>query len=141
MKNLEDIPKKRVFEVPDGYFESLPGKIQARISAEGRTATINPFFRYKLQYAVPLLIVLTIAGVYTYWMDGKPGDAESILATVQTEDLVTYLRDSDISTDDILENVELDNIDLEEIENEAYDLDFDTNVLEDELDPLDLDNI
>ena len=32
MKKLEDIPKKEIFDVPDGYFEKLPGKIQARIS-------------------------------------------------------------------------------------------------------------
>ena len=34
MKKLEDIPKKQNFEVPEGYFEKLPGIIQSRVTQQ-----------------------------------------------------------------------------------------------------------
>ena len=36
MKKLEEIPKKEVFKVPEGYFENLPGIIQARVAQQNK---------------------------------------------------------------------------------------------------------
>lgn len=119
MKKLEDIPKNNPYSVPDGYFDRLPGVIQARI-AEGAAAQkqARPYFRYALQYAVPVVAIIIAAVIYF-----TPKETESysdILATVSTEQLAAYLADSDITTDDILEAVELDEESAEAIETEVY---------------------
>jgi hypothetical protein len=123
MKKLEDIPKNNPFSVPDGYFEKLPGVIQARI-AEGVTEKQpRPYFRYALQYALPVIALIIVAVIYL-----TPKEAESyndILASVSTEQLAAYLADSDITTEDILESGELDEESAEAIEAEVYFNDID----------------
>ena len=36
---LEDLPQKEIFDVPEGYFEKLPGTIQARIAERQQPAS------------------------------------------------------------------------------------------------------
>lgn len=125
MKKLEDIPKNNPFSVPDGYFERLPGVIQSRI-AEGtseKEKQARPYFRYALQYALPVITLIIVAVIYL-----TPKETENyndILATVSTEQLAAYLADSDITTDDILESAELDEESADAIEAEVYFNDID----------------
>jgi hypothetical protein len=140
MKKLEDIPKKEIFNVPDGYFDSLPGKIQARIS--GKRPFEQPGFvlRYRLQYVIPVIAFFAI-GIYWFSSEQNPGDAESILASVQTEELVSYLNNSELTTDDLLQNVEFNEQDIQDIESEVYELDFGTEDLDEVLGDFDSENI
>lgn len=127
MKKLDDIPKHNPFSVPDGYFDKLPGVIQARISQPAAEKQARPYFRYALQYALPVIALIIVAVVYF-----TPKETESyndILATVSTEQLAAYLADSDITTDDILEFSELDEESAEAIEAEVYFNDIDLNDL------------
>ena len=45
---LSDIPKKNIYQVPDGYFEKLPYQIQQKTSALPSTNTTFAWWRYKL---------------------------------------------------------------------------------------------
>ena len=45
---LSDIPKKNIYQVPDGYFEKLPFQIQQKTSALPTTNSIFAWWRYKL---------------------------------------------------------------------------------------------
>jgi len=49
---------------------------------------------------------------------------ENILASVQTEDLISYLSESDFTTDELLEDVQLNNEDAMDIEESVYELQF-----------------
>jgi hypothetical protein len=140
MKKLENIPKKEIFLAPEGYFEALPGRIRARITAEAGVAAQPFIFRYKLQYALPALLICVLGGL---WLtnDRRPEDAASLLATVHTEAIVAYLNESDITTDDLLESVSFSTTDLHEIENEAYTINLDSKELEEAFDDIDLENI
>lgn len=123
MKKLEDIPKNNPFSVPDGYFDKLPGVIQARISASNPEEQATPYFRYALQYALPVIGIIIVAVLYL-----TPKESENyndILATVSTEQLAAYLADSDITTEDILESGELDDESADAIETEVYFKDID----------------
>lgn len=123
MKKLEDIPKNNPFSIPDGYFDKLPGVIQARIAEGTFEKQSRPYFRYALQYAMPVIAIIIVAVIYL-----TPKQAENyndILATVSTEQLAAYLADSDISTDEILEAGELDEVSIEAIEADAYFNDID----------------
>jgi hypothetical protein len=140
MKKLEDIQKKEIFEVPDGYFEKLPGKIQTRISGSISATERSFIFRYKLQYALSFIVFVAV-GIYWFSIPEQPENVESLLASVQTEQLVAYLGESDITTEDLLEHVDFNSDDLEEIESEIYPFAADAPRFENLVDEMDLDTI
>lgn len=124
MKKLEDIPKNNPFTVPDGYFDKLPGVIQARIDA-GKAKTAVPYLRYAFQYAVPV-VVLVVAAVLYFRPQPQSASYDDILASVSTEQLAVYLTDSDLTTDEIVDAGTLDEESAEAIEAEVFtDIDFD----------------
>jgi hypothetical protein len=131
MKKLEDIPKKQVFNVPDGYFEHLSSTIQARV-AEREPQRATAFFTLPVvvRYALPALV---LAAIGVFWFQNNPSqkDAESILASVSTEDLVAYLNDSEVSTEELMNAADFDADDLDDIESEVYQLHFDDLNLDD----------
>ena len=136
---LDDIPKKPIFDIPDGYFDQLPVKIQARISA-GKDTEKSFFFQYKLQYVIPVVFLLAVGVVW--FAKPQPGtDAESILASVETEYLVAYLNESELTTEDVLEEVDFSSNDVQDIEMEVYQLQLEDEVFDDVLDELDVENM
>ncbi|HMV10409.1 MAG TPA: hypothetical protein PK325_05995 [Cyclobacteriaceae bacterium] len=124
MRKLEDIPKNNPFSVPDGYFDKLPGVIQARIDA-GRVKKPVPYLRYALQYAMPV-VALIIVAVFYFRPQAAAESYNDLLASVSSEQLVAYLADSDITTDDLVDAGTLDEESAEAIEAEVFtDIDFD----------------
>ena len=99
MKKLEDIPKKNIFEVPDGYFDRLPMKIQARVETTDKTRPI-PIWNLALRYALPVVIV---GFALFYYFKPKPDQTENLLASISNENLIAYLDESDIEESDLLE--------------------------------------
>lgn len=136
MKKLEDIPKKQVFEVPDGYFEKLSSTIQSRVAEkESRRASIFSF-PAAVRYALPAIILIAV-GVLWFNTPATQNDTESMLASINTEDLVAYLNDSEISTEELVNAAEFDAGDLDDIESEVYQLHFDELDLDNMLDETD----
>ncbi|MBA4055435.1 MAG: hypothetical protein C0490_12035 [Marivirga sp.] len=135
MKKLEDIPKKQVFDVPEGYFEKLPGIIQARVASGAREKYTRPVFSYALRYALPLVAVFALV-IFWFNREVKVTSAESILASIETADLVAYLDDADLSTDELLEDVILDSNDVDEIEGAVYGFEQTDKDIEDLLDEI-----
>ncbi|MBL7841054.1 MAG: hypothetical protein JNJ75_13005 [Cyclobacteriaceae bacterium] len=118
MKRLEDIPKNNPFSVPDGYFEKLPGVIQARIEA-GKIRKPVPYVRYALQYAMPVVALIIVAVIYLVPKSGE-NNYDDILSSVSTEQLAAYLADSDLTTDEIVDAGALDEESAEAIEAEVF---------------------
>ena len=136
MKKLEDIPKKQVFEVPDGYFDKLSSTIQSRVAEkETRRASILSFPAV-VRYALPAVILVAV-GVLWFTSPATQNDAESMLASINTEDLVAYLNDSEISTEELVNAAEFDAEDLDAIESEVYQLHFDDFELDNMLEETD----
>ncbi|MFZ6013310.1 MAG: hypothetical protein ACOYXT_23415 [Bacteroidota bacterium] len=140
MKKLEDISKKEVFDVPEGYFDKLPGVIQARIAKENPARERPMAFHFALKYALPAVVLLT-AGIFWFTRTPSSADAESILASVETEALVAYLNESEITTDEVLETVEFNAVDLDEIEGAVYGIEMEDEELENIMDDLDENNL
>ena len=136
---LEDIPKKEIFNVPDGYFDTLPSKIQSRIDAGSSSSQEAFVFRYKLQYVIPFLALLAV-GIFWMSKNGASPDAETILASIETEDLIAYLNESEVATDEVLDHIEFNSTDLDEIETEVYELQLD-DILDGNIDEQDIENI
>lgn len=114
MNQLDNIPKQNPFQVPEGYFDRLPGVIQARVAEKQRV----PYARYALRYALPA--VLLVVAAFFYLRPAMNQSAEKLLASVDTADLVAYLETSDITTDELLETLELDAVSVDAIEEEVY---------------------
>jgi hypothetical protein len=122
---LEDIPKKEIFTAPDGYFDMLPGVIQARVAKQSRFT--RPVWQYSLRYALPA-VVLVAAGILWYT---RQTSAQDMLAGIATEELVRYLEESEtLSTDELLDTNLLDADDVQSIEQEVYNLDLNDDVLD-----------
>ena len=128
---LEDIKKKNIYSVPDKYFDQLPTRIQARVNDKkpvfGWSLNWNLFFKV----ATPAFAVLIML-VYFNINSNAEYTAEELLAQVETEDLIAYLDYTDITVDEIIEELDLS----------AIELNFDDEgpILEDmELDEQDLD--
>ena len=119
MKKLEDIPKKDVFKVPEGYFEDLPTVIQSRVAEQRKEKAFIPGLSLALRYALPV-VVLGVIGYFWLGPKAEQKSAESILATIETEDLVAYLNETDLTTEELLESVQLDASDVDELEGEIY---------------------
>jgi hypothetical protein len=139
---LEDLPKKEIFNVPEGYFEKLPGVIQARIAERQQQTTSRPVLRYAFQYALPLVMIITIGLI---WFKNSPSSnqttTELLLTEIQTEDLIAYLDNTNMTTDELLEHASLDAVDAEEIEQEVYGLDLDEETLDILTDEMDLNSL
>jgi hypothetical protein len=114
MKRLDEIPKKTLFEVPDGYFEKLPGRIQARVSQPEPSPAWGSL---ALRYALPVVVIGVVAAVlFTRTPEMSP---EQVIAGIESEQLVAYLDDLEVNTDDLLDAVPLDAEEIESLELDA----------------------
>lgn len=121
MKRLDEIPKKSLFEVPDGYFEELPGVIQARVAipiAIGTEPEVT-WGRLALRYALPV-IVLAAAAIFI--INREPvRSPEEVIASLESEQLVAYLEETDVNIEDLLEAIPLDGTEVDMLEVDALD--------------------
>jgi len=76
--------------------------------------------KYSLQYALPLILIIAVVFFY----QRSATDAETILASVDTEELIAYLQDIGLTTDEVLESFEFTTEDLQAIEDEIYEDSF-----------------
>jgi hypothetical protein len=112
MKKLEDIPKKNVFEVPDGYFDRLPLQIQAKIASNTAAGGIT-IWGFAVRYAIPLIVA---AFALAYFLKPKSiKDTEELLASISNEHLIAYLHETDISENELLEIANFDNVDADSL--------------------------
>ena len=124
MKRLEDIPKKHLFEVPEGYFDRLPGLIQARVSKKEEQSAWQPYLGYGLKFALPTFAIGVVA--LFLWTGPTAQSAEEVLASINSEQLVAYLQETDLNADDFLDAVPLDQFEVEALqENAIQEMNFD----------------
>jgi len=109
MKKLEEIPKIDIFKAPEGYFDKLPGIIQARVQKPEPAPLWRPAFRL----ALPALVLL--AGLYWFW-PGAGQSPEELLATIDDNHLAAYLEENDLNTDELLDGISINNAEADAIQ-------------------------
>src|SRR5258705_2587800 len=124
MKKLDDLPKTNIFEVPDGYFEGLPMRIQARLEKPAQAS--RPVWHLAFRYALPSVIVVF---ALFYFLRPKSFEAEELLASISSEHLIAYLHDSDINEGDLIDAAHFDEEDADSLSRQL------TNNLFGEADP------
>ena len=131
---LDDLEKKQVFSVPEGYFEELPGQVSHKLTQTQRRPLwiMLPFFRYGAAIASICLIILI-----GYFKTTSPGSElvqpEAILAQVSGQEIVLYLQQNEISQYELVERASEANIVIEE--NALKDLEINQELLLEETDP------
>lgn len=132
MKRLEDIPKKSIFRVPEGYFDQLPTTIQSRI-AERRSTSTRFAVSFSLKYALPV-VALVVVGIF--WLRPERS-LEEKLDEIDTEQIALYLENTErIDIDD--DPTGLTSFELDELENAVLsDMEYNEEFFEE----LDLENL
>lgn len=127
---LEDIPKKNVFKEPEGYFDELPGIIQSRIVKEETKPFGIPSFGLVLRYALPLLAVGIALFLIFRQSDPMSSNPEELLASVDAEALSSYLIESDLTTEELLDFAYLDEEDINALNDQLFYPEIDIDLLE-----------
>lgn len=112
---LEDLERRQVFnKPPEGYFDRLPGIIQAKTAHQASNGGRQLVWSRALKL-VPVAALLVLLALYSGIFQGddtEPG-FEALLTEVSSEDIILYLEDLDISNEEILEEVDLKVLSLE----------------------------
>jgi len=114
MKKLEDIPKKDLFKAPDGYFDKLPGIIQARVAKPEPKSVWMPV----MKFALPVVAVVTV-GIF-WFSNPTVQSVEAELASINTEHLIAYLDNNEVVREDVEVDRNWSEDDLLELENQVY---------------------
>ena len=90
---LEDLPKKNIYQVPENYFEKLPGRVMQRVTQD--SVSKNPFYAFwNLPYLRPALasvmIVICLAVLFLFNRNQAPESSE-LLASISDKDAMEYL--------------------------------------------------
>ena len=104
---LEDINKDNIFKVPDNYFENFPERLQKRIDETEQQKKV-PVIRLRPIINIAAAAVILIFAIYGITrINDKSASVDQILSEISSEDLVNYLVESDMSTDEFLENLDM----------------------------------
>ena len=115
---LEDIKKKNIYTVPDKYFDQLPTRIQSRVNDKKPVLGVPLNWKLALKVTVPVVAVVMILFYFSIATNRNSTlSSDELLAQVSTDDLIAYLETTDLTTDEIIEEVDFTNIDLDFYEN------------------------
>lgn len=129
---LENISKEQSFSVPDGYFDKLPTIIQAKALDSTRKKTLLAPIGL-LRLAMPSLLLIIVAGYFGYKYVNNSNDSDAkielMLAEVSTEEMVNFLDQTELTSEDLLnlvsfEGERIDDFsdDLENVSDEELEL-------------------
>jgi hypothetical protein len=127
---LDDIKKKNIYTVPDKYFDQLPARIQSRVNDKDPVSA--PYWKWVFKLAVPAIAVVFIILYFGKIDRNISQDANAILAQVSTDDIIAYLADIDLSTNEIIESIDFNNLELDFYQESPIlqDFEIEDNVLE-----------
>lgn len=132
---LEELEKKNIHSVPEGYFDRLPQIIQSKaVESKAKPATLRGY-GIALKYALPAVLIVVMS-VYLLVRNDEtqPLTPQELLAQVSTEEIVDYLADTDMTTDEILNSLDITEV--------SFDFDTEsTNIINEELTPEELDEL
>lgn len=111
--NLDSLEKKQVFEVSSGYFDDLPSRIQNRVIATEHRSSPGFILSRSLKFALPVIALIIMSIYFGIRFENSRLDVQALIDEVSTEQLVAYLNDSDLSTDEILALIDIDELDID----------------------------
>ena len=124
---LDEINKKAPFEVPDGYFDKLPMRIQSQLPEEVKypwLSGVKAFLQSRqVAYALPVIIILIVASTLLLPQLNNQRTTsftqshELLLASVSDEDILDFLELNQLTINELVED--LNDTDIEEVVQEV----------------------
>jgi len=111
--NLESLPKKQVYVVPENYFNELPTIIQTRVVQPEPSSSPILSWSNALRFALPVLTLIMMLVYFGTRINNDDLNVEAMLDDVPTEELVAFLTESDITTEDLLSLIDINELDLD----------------------------
>jgi hypothetical protein len=102
--NLDNIPKKNIFKVPENYFNDLPMRIQAQTSGYTKVAPLISWSKKRTWGSIAACTAIGILGYFTLIPQQDSLGSES-LAGVQNQEIVNYLIQENINQTDVAEQI------------------------------------
>lgn len=142
--DLENIPRKNIFQVPENYFEDLPSKIEQRIQSvvenmpkenifqvpenyfedlesqimihTTKQTKIIPLFTWSAKRTWASVAACSAIAILGYFtlMPQQDSLGNEALAGVQNQEIVNYLIQQDFNQTDVAEQIENKNIKFKE---------------------------
>jgi hypothetical protein len=102
--NLENIPKKNIFNVPENYFNDLPMRIQAQTSGQTIVVPLISWSKKRTWGSIAACMAIGILGYFTLIPQQNSLGNES-LTGVQNQEIVNYLIQENINQTDVAEQI------------------------------------
>ena len=125
---LEDIGNRNLFKAPEGYFESLPSRVQEKV-VQPSPAVHGKSMALAWKVALPAMVLLL--AIYLIPINDQKE------YTFEESAILEYLEESDLSTAQILEVYQLDDETLASLV--IDELDINSTTIENELEWEELD--
>jgi predicted XRE-type DNA-binding protein len=101
--DLETLPRKNIFKVPENYFENLALNVETRISEETK---VLPFRKWSTKHtliAVAASSAIAIMGFF--WVNSQEKTNENMALTgVSQQEIVNYLIQENMSQSEVTEH-------------------------------------
>ncbi|MES2730169.1 MAG: hypothetical protein V4714_00405 [Bacteroidota bacterium] len=97
---LDDMEKQNIFSVPDGYFETLPSIIQAKAIKPRLELIWFGWRRWSVAFAS---VALLLMGIWFFTHNQTTTPAQN-LAKVSSQEIIDYLKESDITQNELIES-------------------------------------
>ena len=110
---LDELPKKQVYSVPDDYFKELPSLIQARVVKPELVKTPVIIWSSALRYALPVVALIMMLVYFGTRLSNDDIDVQAMIDDISTEELVKYITDSEITTDELLSLIDINELDVD----------------------------
>lgn len=111
--SLKDLPGKKIYTVSDDYFDKLPTRIQERIIETKKQTAPSQVINWSLRLALPVLALVIMVVYFANRYQNNELDIQALLDEIPTETLITYLDESDLSTDELLSLIDVEELDID----------------------------
>jgi len=109
---LEDIsPNNHLFKTPEGYFDKLPMRVQARVAASKL-----PQERFRLSWSWrrtaiwATAICVIVALVWVTYPEKQYSLGEENLSQISNESIVNYLKETNITHQDLADQIPIEDL-------------------------------
>lgn len=119
---LNELPKKRLYSVPDDYFKELPSIIQARVVKPEQARTPALVWSSALRYALPVIALVMMLVYFGVRLKNDDIDVQAMIDEIPTEELISYITESEITTDELLSLIDLNELDVDGMVDENIEL-------------------
>ncbi|NMM47996.1 hypothetical protein [Marinigracilibium pacificum] len=133
---MEGLPKKHPFKTPENYFENLEEKIKRKTETASKEGTVINFYPNWIKVAASIMIIGVFTVVlYNFSKKNKTdlaqqASVEELINSVSDEDIIIYLTENSIDTDQLIEAASKAGVDQTDFQNKK----IEETIIEDYID-------